>query len=127
MTLPLTGLSVVDFSEHYFVPAAAAVLAEWGADVVKIERRDGDALRSIRYLAEHGLSSCFALCTRGKRGIALDVETPAGREILEQLVRDADVYITNHLPRVQRRLRTTPDDIFAVNPRIVYARGSGQG
>jgi crotonobetainyl-CoA:carnitine CoA-transferase CaiB-like acyl-CoA transferase len=127
MTLPLAGVKVVEFSEHYFVPAAAAVLAEWGADVVKIERREGDALREIGYLPEYGFSYFYALCNRNKRGIALDVEIPAGRGILERLVGDADIYITNHLPRVQRRLKTTPEDILAINPRIVYARGSGQG
>ena len=127
MTVPLEGLKVVDFAEHYFVPAAAAVLAEWGADVIKIERREGDALRDIGHLPDRDFSYYFALCNRHKRGLALDVETPAGREILERLVRQADVYITNHLPRVQRRLRTSPADIFALNPGIVYARGSGQG
>jgi len=127
MTLPLEGIKVVDFSEHYFVPASAAVLAEWGADVIKIERREGDALRDIGHLPEHGFSYYFALCNRNKRGIALDVEVPAGREIFERLVRDADVYITNHLPRVQRRLKTTAADVFAIKPGIVYARGSGQG
>ena len=127
MTVPLEGIKIVDFSEHYFVPAAAAVLAEWGADVIKIERRHGDALREIGHLPDQGFSYYFALCNRNKRSIALDVETAAGREILERLVRDADVYITNHLPRVQRRLQTSPADIFALNPGIVYARGSGQG
>jgi len=127
MTQPLTGLKVLDFSEHYFVPASAAVLAEWGADVIKIERREGDALRDIGFLPEHGFSYYFALCNRNKRGIALDVEVPEGRAIFERLVQDADVYITNHLPRVQRRLRTTAADVFAINPKIVYARGSGQG
>jgi len=127
MTLPLEGVKVVDFSEHYFVPASAAVLGEWGADVVKIERRDGDALRAIGHLEDHGFSYFFAICNRNKRGIALDVEVPAGREILHKLVAEADVYITNHLPRVQRRLGTRPEDIFAINPKIVFARGSGQG
>jgi crotonobetainyl-CoA:carnitine CoA-transferase CaiB-like acyl-CoA transferase len=127
MTMPLEGVRVVEFAEHAFVPASAAVLAEWGADVVKLERRDGDALRAIGHLPEFGFSYYFQLFNRNKRGIAVDVETSAGRAILEQLVGEADVFVTNHLPRVQRRLRTSPRDIFAVNPRIVYARGSGQG
>jgi len=127
MTLPLEGFKVVEFSEHAFVPASAAVLAEWGADVVKVERREGDALRHLRLTTGDGYDYLFQLFNRNKRGIALDVETPAGREILEQLVARADVFITNHLPRVQRRLRTRPEDVFAINPRIVYARGSGQG
>jgi crotonobetainyl-CoA:carnitine CoA-transferase CaiB-like acyl-CoA transferase len=127
MTKPLAGLKVVDFSEHYFVPASGAVLAEWGADVIKVERRDGDHLRHLRLGAGDGYDYLFQLCNRNKRGLALDVEIPAGREILHQLVARADVFITNHLPRVQRRLGTSPDDIFAINPKIVYARGSGQG
>jgi crotonobetainyl-CoA:carnitine CoA-transferase CaiB-like acyl-CoA transferase len=127
MTLPLDGLKVVEFSEHFFVPAAAAALAEWGADVVKVERHDGDALRHLRLTTGDGTDYLFQLCNRNKRDIALDVETAAGREIFEQLIADADVFITNHLPRVMRRLRTSRDDIFAINPRIVYARGSGQG
>jgi crotonobetainyl-CoA:carnitine CoA-transferase CaiB-like acyl-CoA transferase len=127
MTKPLEGLKVVDFSEHYFVPASAAVLGEWGADVIKVERRDGDHLRHLRLGAGDGYDFLFQLCNRNKRDIALDVETPAGREILHQLVAQSDVFMTNHLPRVQRRLGTSPADIFAINPKIVYARGSGQG
>jgi crotonobetainyl-CoA:carnitine CoA-transferase CaiB-like acyl-CoA transferase len=127
MTMPLDGLKVVEFSEHFFVPAAAAALAEWGADVVKVERRDGDALRHLRLTTGDGYDYLFQLCNRNKRGIALDVETPAGRAIFEQLVSEADVFVTNHLPRVMRRLRTSAEDVFALNPRIVYARGSGQG
>lgn len=127
MTTPLEGLKVVDFSEHYFVPASAAVLAEWGAEVIKVERRDGDHLRHLRLGAGDGYDYLFQLCNRNKRGIALDVESPSGRLIFHQLVAGADVFITNHLPRVQRRLRTSPSEIFAINPKIVYARGSGQG
>src|ERR1700735_857957 len=100
MTKPLAGLKVVDFSEHYFVPASGAVLAEWGADVIKVERRDGDHLRHLRLGARDGDANLFQLCNRNKRGLALDVEIPAGREILHQLVARADVFITNHLPRV---------------------------
>src|ERR1700736_6837594 len=106
MTMPLEGLKVVEFSEHFFVPAAAAALAEWGAEVIKIERRDGDALRHLRLTTGDGYDYLFQLCNRNKRDIALNVETPAGREIFERLVADADVFITNHLPRVQRRLLT---------------------
>jgi crotonobetainyl-CoA:carnitine CoA-transferase CaiB-like acyl-CoA transferase len=127
MTLPLEGVKVVEFAEHAFVPASAAVLGEWGADVIKLERREGDALRAIGHLPGFGFSYYFELFNRNKRGLAIDIEIPAGRAILERLVRDADVFVTNHLPRVQRRLRTSPADIFALNRQIVYARGSGQG
>jgi crotonobetainyl-CoA:carnitine CoA-transferase CaiB-like acyl-CoA transferase len=69
----------------------------------------------------------FQIVNRNKRGIALDVQEPAGRDVFERLVRWADVYITNHLPRVRRKLRTEPADLFALNPRLVYAKGHGQG
>lgn len=131
MTLPLSGIKVLDFSEHGFVPSAAAALADFGADVVKVERPTGDAMRQI---IRSGLVATvddydfmFQLFNRNKRGIALDVEAPEGREVFERLVRWADVYITNQLPRVRRKLRTEPDDLFALNPRLVFAKGHGQG
>ena len=131
MTLPLAGIKVVDFSEHGFVPSAAAVLADWGADVIKIERPDGDPMRQIirnnLVPDADGYDYLFQLVNRNKRGIALDVTVAPGREVFERLVAWADVYITNQLPRVRRKLRTEPDDLFAVNPRLVFARGHGQG
>jgi crotonobetainyl-CoA:carnitine CoA-transferase CaiB-like acyl-CoA transferase len=127
VTAPLAGIKAVEFAEHAFVPAAAAVLAEWGADVIKVERRTGDHLRHLPIRTPDGFDYLFQLFNRNKRGIALDVERPEGREIFHALVRWCDVYVTNHLPRVQRRLGDRPADIFAVNPKVVYARGSGQG
>ena len=131
MTLPLAGIKIVDFSEHGFVPSAAAALADWGADVVKIERLDGDPMRSV---IRNGLSPnadgtdyLFEMANRNKRGIALDVTTPAGRAVFERLAKWADVYITNQLPRVRRKLATEPADLFALNPKLVFAKGHGQG
>src|ERR1700704_1561999 len=131
MTLPLDGIKIVDFSEHGFVPSAAAALADWGADVVKIERLEGDPMRSVirngLSPAAEGIDYLFEMANRNKRGIALDVTTPAGRVVFERLVRWADVYITNQLPRVRRKLRTEPDDLFALNAKLVFAKGHGQG
>jgi crotonobetainyl-CoA:carnitine CoA-transferase CaiB-like acyl-CoA transferase len=131
MTRPLSGVKVVDFSEHGFVPSAAAVLADWGADVVKIERLEGDAMRGIiasgMVATVEGYDFLFELVNRNKRGIALDVEKLAGREVFEKLVAWTDVYVTNQLPRVRRKLRTEPADLFAINPTLVFAKGSGQG
>jgi len=131
VTLPLTGIKVVDFSEHGFVPSGAAALADFGADVVKIERLAGDPMRSV---IANGLSpdadGCdylFEMANRNKRGIALDVTIPAGRAVFERLVKWADVYVTNQLPRVRRKLHTEPDDLFAINPKLVFAKGHGQG
>jgi crotonobetainyl-CoA:carnitine CoA-transferase CaiB-like acyl-CoA transferase len=131
MTLPLQGIKVVDFSEHGFVPSAAAVLADWGADVIKIERPDGDAMRGIigngMVPTVDGYDFLFEMVNRNKRGIALDVLSADGREVFDKLVVWADVYITNQLPRVRRKLRTEPADLLAINPRLVYAKGHGQG
>ena len=131
MTLPLAGIKVLDFSEHGFVPSAAAALADWGADVVKIERLEGDPMRSV---IRNGLSPdaegvdyLFEMANRNKRGIALDVTTAEGRSVFERLVKWADVYITNQLPRVRRKLRTEPADLFALNAKLVFAKGHGQG
>jgi len=131
MTLPLAGIKIVDFSEHGFVPSCAAVLADFGADVVKIERLEGDPMRSV---IANGLSPdadgvdyLFEMANRNKRGIALDVTAPAGRAVFERLVQWADVYITNQLPRVRRKLHTEPGDLFAINPKLVFAKGHGQG
>ena len=82
---------MLDFSEHGFVPSAAAVLADFGADVVKIERLRGDAMRGIiasgMVATVDGYDYLFELVNRNKRGIALDVEAPSGREVFERLVR----------------------------------------
>jgi crotonobetainyl-CoA:carnitine CoA-transferase CaiB-like acyl-CoA transferase len=131
MSLPLSGIKVVDFSEHGFVPSGAAALGDWGADVVKIERLAGDPMRSViangLSPAADGVDYLFELANRNKRGIALDVTSTAGRPVFERLVQWADVYITNQLPRVRRKLRTEPDDLFALNPKLVFAKGHGQG
>ncbi|HEY1740574.1 MAG TPA: CoA transferase [Acidimicrobiia bacterium] len=131
MTLPLAGIKIVDFSEHGFVPSAAAALADFGADVVKIERLEGDPMRAV---IANGLSPdadgvdyLFEMANRNKRGVALDVTVPSGRAVFERLVRWADVYITNQLPRVRRKLHTEPSDLFAINPTLVFAKGHGQG
>jgi len=131
VTLPLDGIKIVDFSEHGFVPSCAAALADFGADVVKIERLEGDPMRSV---IRNGLSpdadGCdylFEMANRNKRGIALDVTTPAGRAVFDRLAKWADVYITNQLPRVRRKLHTEPADLFALNEKLVFAKGHGQG
>jgi len=129
--LPLEGVKVVDVSEHGFVPSAAATLADWGADVVKVEKPAGDALRSIM---KNGLVNdagafdfCVEIANRNKRGISIDLKQAEGRALLDRVIVWADVFITNQLPKVLRKLRLEAADVFAVNPGIVYARGHGQG
>jgi crotonobetainyl-CoA:carnitine CoA-transferase CaiB-like acyl-CoA transferase len=131
MTLPLDGIKILDFSDNGFVPSGAAALADFGADVIKLERPIGDPMRRIISAGivptVDGYDFLFELVNRNKRGIALDVESPEGREVFEKLVAWADVYITNQLPRVREKLSTRPEDLFAINPKIVFAKGHGQG
>jgi crotonobetainyl-CoA:carnitine CoA-transferase CaiB-like acyl-CoA transferase len=128
---PLEGIRVIDVSEHGFVPASAATLADWGADVIKVEKPAGDPLR---YIMRDGLvEDCgdfnfpVEVANRNKRGISIDLKQPEGRALLDKLIAGADIFITNQLPKVLRKLALQPEDIFRVNPRIVYARGHGQG
>lgn len=131
MSLPLSGIRVIDVSEHGFVPSAAAALAEFGADVIKIERLAGDACRGIiasgMVASKDGFDYLFEIFNRNKRGIGLDIGSAEGYEILTKLVQSADVFITNQLPQVQRKFHTTAEEIQAIKPSIVYARGHGQG
>lgn len=132
MNPPLSGIKIVELASYAMVPFAGAILSDWGASVVKIEHPvRGDALRRTTAWNIPETPGCssymFAAANRGKRDLAIDVTTPAGRTVLERLLRDADVFMTNFLPEVRRRLRIEPSDIWAVNPKVVCARGTGYG
>jgi crotonobetainyl-CoA:carnitine CoA-transferase CaiB-like acyl-CoA transferase len=125
---PLAGVHVLDVSEFGFVPSAAAVLGDWGADVVKVEKPSGDPLRGhsmVPGTAEfHVLIEHF---NRNKRGMVLDLSRPAGRDALDRLLEWADVLITNFLPRTMAKLDLTPERVHEKHPGIIFVRGTGQG
>ena len=126
----LKGVRVVEVSSWLFVPAAGAVLADWGADVIKVEHPiTGDPIRGLTNVESTGalMNPNTELPNRGKRSIGLDIATDEGRKILYRLVESADVFLTNFLPDVRRRLGIDVDDIRARNHRVVYALGTGQG
>jgi crotonobetainyl-CoA:carnitine CoA-transferase CaiB-like acyl-CoA transferase len=127
----LDGVKVVELAEHGFVPSCGAILADWGADVVKIERPGGDPLRAVMasgFVADTGdFNFLFELYNRNKRGIVLDLRVDEGRAAFDRLIEDADVLITSFLPSAREKLRVRPEDVWAVNPRLVYAKGHGQG
>jgi len=133
MTATMEGIRVLEVAEHTFVPAASAVLADWGADVIKVEHVvRGDAMRGLAStgVVNLGTSKVHALwehSNRGKRSIALDLASPEGIAILYQLAARSDVFLTNKLPSVRQRLALDVEDIRAHNPRIIYVRGSGFG
>jgi crotonobetainyl-CoA:carnitine CoA-transferase CaiB-like acyl-CoA transferase len=132
MTDVLQGVRIVEVAEQTFVPAASALLADLGADVIKIEPADrGDALRGHAFTrSEDGVPTVevlFEHSNRGKRSLGLDLGRPDGLEVLYRLVETADVFLTNKLPRVRAKLKIDVDDIRARRPDVIYVRGSGQG
>jgi crotonobetainyl-CoA:carnitine CoA-transferase CaiB-like acyl-CoA transferase len=128
----LDGVKVVELSMYAFAPASAAILGDWGADVIKVvppnipDTLMGNAIGGLPD-KDVGVAFMWEIMNRGKRCIGADVSIDEGREVLLDLVRGADVFITNLLPARRRRFRLDPDDLFAVNPRLIYGRASGHG
>jgi crotonobetainyl-CoA:carnitine CoA-transferase CaiB-like acyl-CoA transferase len=128
----MKGVRVLEVAQFWFVPSAGAVLSDWGADVVKIEHPErGDGQRG---LGTSGISTEIAGVdflvqqpNRGKKSVALDFGKPEGLELLYRLAARSDVFLTNFLPEARARLRIDVEHIRAVNPKIVYVRGHGQG
>ena len=133
MTNVMDGIRVLEVAEHTFVPLAGAVLATWGADVIKIEHPvRGDAMRGISSsggvnVGSGGVHILMEHANRGKRSMGLDLSDPDGLALLYALVKTSDVFLTNKLPAVQAKLHVTPDEIRAHNPNIVYVQGTGYG
>jgi crotonobetainyl-CoA:carnitine CoA-transferase CaiB-like acyl-CoA transferase len=132
MTNVMEGVRVLEVAEHTFVPAASALLADWGAEVIKIEPVErGDAMRGLAStglaIVPNNIHVLMEHSNRGKRSLALDLATPDGLEILYKLAATADIFLTNKLPRVREKLKIDVDDIRAHNPNIIYVRGTGQG
>jgi crotonobetainyl-CoA:carnitine CoA-transferase CaiB-like acyl-CoA transferase len=124
----MSGVRVVEVAEHTFVPAAAALLAEWGAEVIKVEPVGrGDAVRGLASSGKGDVHVLHEHSNRGKRSIALDLANPDGLDILYQLVAAADVFMTNKVGRVRRRLKIEIDHLRASNPNLIYVRGTGWG
>src|SRR5579863_6439612 len=128
----MKGVKMVEVAQFTFTPSAGAVLADWGADVIKIEHAvTGDAQRGLRLgtggVAEGSFQPLMEHPNRGKRSIGLALETPGGHEVLMDLCRDADIFLTNFLPDARRRLKLEVEDIRKSNPNIIYVRGSGHG
>ena len=129
---PLEGIRVVEVAQFTFVPSAWAVMADWGADVIKVEQATaGDGQRGLRQLGPVKLEGpgnpAFEHPNRGKRSVGVDIGTPEGLEIVLRLVEGADVFLTNFLPAARSRLGIEVDAVRARNPDIVYARGSAFG
>ena len=130
LSRPLEGIRVVEIATWAFVPAAGAILADWGAEVIKVEAPTGDPMRGLMsggVSGSGGLAHTWEMYNRGKRGIALDLTQPAAREIVRELVAAADVFLTSLLPAAREKLGIDEQAIRAAHPAIVYACGSGLG
>lgn len=129
----LDGVRVIELATWGFVPSAGVVLADWGAEVIKVEHPlHGDPMRGLVSAAltppgQQAVSFMFQTFSRGKASVGIDLTAEAGREVLYRLVAGADVFLTNYLAPVRRKLRVDVEDLTRVNPRLVYARGTGLG
>ncbi len=127
---PLQGVRIVELAQWVAGPGAAAVLCEWGADVIKVEATQGDPMRAV-FQASAGLSEPssppFDLDNRGKRSVVIDVRTEAGRADFERLLADADVFVTNLRPGALERLDLDPDAVRHRHPTLIYASLTGYG
>ena len=121
MSGPLDGVRVVELGVVIAGPAAAAILADWGADVVKLEPPEGDPQRG------NVETSYFRLDNRGKRSVALDLKAEKGRDVVFQLLTDADVFITNLRPSALERLGLDWPALSERLPRMVYGTITGHG
>ena len=135
MRKPLNGVRVLEVAQFTFVPSAGAVLADWGADVVKIEHPvTGDAQRGLVKVLGAAATvpgSSFAPImeapNRGKRSVGLALDNSEARPILDELIRRSDVFLTNYLPSSRTKLAIDVDDVRRVNPDIIYVIGNGFG
>ena len=124
---PLGGVTVLDFTQIELGPCATQVLGDFGADVIKIERPGAGDLSREHMRHASGESAIFWSLNRNKKSVAIDVRAPLGREAIYRLAKKADVVVHNFRPGVMERLGFGPDDFAAINPRLIYAFGSGYG
>ena len=128
--LPFEGLKVIDCASYIAAPAAAVILGDLGADVIKLEPPDGDPHRSLYKLlglGEPASNFVWDLNSRGKRSLVLDLKLAAGQAVLHRLVAQADVFITNLPLPVRERLAIDAPTLLALNPRLVYASMTAYG
>lgn len=130
MSKPLESVRVLEVAGWTFVPVAGAMMAEMGAEVIKVEPPSGDPQRALTNLLNfetHGPNPFIEIPNRGKKSITIDLATDAGREVLLKLAEKSDVFLTSYLEKARKKLRIDVDDIRAVNPNIIYTRGTGWG
>jgi len=126
-TGPLAGIRILDITGVLFGPYAARILADWGADVIKIETVTGDAWRYTGQFRNRGMSGQSMAVNRNKRSLALDLKHPDGKAVLRRLIPTADVLVTNVRPAALERLGFGYESCRQLNPRMIYAAATGFG
>ena len=126
MSGPLSGIKIIDLSSVISGPVATVLLADQGADVIKVEAPQGDIIRRMG-LGKNNLSPGFVSANRGKRSICIDLKEPAGVAIVKKLIADADVFIQNFRPGAIERMGLSYDILSVLNPRLLYVSVSGFG
>ena len=131
--LPLEGIKVVEYGVFHAGPGGGAILADLGAEVIKVEDPVGDGIRywtkvgAVDMAGPDGRSVTFEVSNRNKKNICLDINTEAGREIFNRLIRDADVFMINLRKSTTHKMKLDHASICAINPRIIHASVSGYG
>ena len=125
------GIRVVELAQWVFVPVAGALLADWGADVVHVEPKEGDPYRGLATQGigseRSGVNLSLALANRGKRSLTLDIRTEQGIAVLHRFLESADVFLTNMRPGALERAGLGTESLRSRYPTLVYARGLGYG
>src|SRR6266545_3731083 len=132
MTAPLQGIRVLEVANWLAAPSCAALMADMGADVIKIEPPGGDAfrhfnLRSVGYDYPFATNFAFELDNRGKRSVTAALTEPGGPELVRRLAASTDIFITNLVQRRREQYGLTVEDIQAANSRVIYVSFTGYG
>jgi crotonobetainyl-CoA:carnitine CoA-transferase CaiB-like acyl-CoA transferase len=125
MAGPLDGVKVLDLTTVVMGPYATQILADFGADVVKLEPPEGDVMRHNAPMRSKGMGHIFLNANRNKRSVVLDLKQEAGREACLAIAKSADVLVYNIRPQAMARLKLSYEEVRAVNPRIIYVGGFG--
>ena len=126
-TGPLAGIRIIDLTSVILGPYATQILADFGADVIKVESPDGDIMRHVGPMRNPGMGHIYLNLNRNKRSVVLDLKDPEAQAALRKLAATADVFVSNTRPAALKRLKLGYDDLRAVNPRIIYAVATGYG
>jgi formyl-CoA transferase len=127
MTMALESIRVIDQTQIMAGPSCTMLLADFGADVIKVEPPDGETTRAMDPKLPNGVSAAFLAMNRNKRSLGIDLKHPRGVEVFKKLVATADVLVENYRPGVAKRLGVDYETLSAINPRLVYCSISGFG